>query len=415
MKPGLQQTLGQPGFEWLIAKLKKCLEAGKPLPKSVSRPQPTSEEVEAFRRFFGKTGTPTSSLKIKMAELELLLKTAQLAPSVEKAVEILAGPIVNRKAIREQEAQAWSALLQSTEAFFPNDPLKQEWIRCLFEDNTLMRLTEKKLDEAENLLQKACKVADRLPARDIPLAQLAAEATGNAHDLDRGEKLGQLMVRLASRMGPYGSWKSEEGRRQVWEQVGVLCDQLSAPVLVWNLNIPGVSFCNRILTQHAEIGLPCRLMTQHLIHHPLDGSAAPSAKVIFVCENPSVVQAVSQTWPRSTFPLICTEGPLKTAARLLLDQMSQMGFTFRYHGDFEWKGIQMANHFLERYPTASPWRLSAQDYLQVQGKSPLEGTPTEAHWDSHLMETMKTEGYAMFEEQVLSKLLNDLSVDSPHD
>jgi uncharacterized protein (TIGR02679 family) len=106
---------------------------------------------------------------------------------------------------------------------------------------------------------------------------------------------------------------------------------------------------------------------------------------------------------------VAIEGQPKTAGRLLLSMLSAAGIRLRYHGDFDWPGIRIANLVIARHG-ATPWRHGAADYLATAsgGGRPLEGEPAVASWDPELTAAMAREGRAVHEEQVLGDLLGDL-------
>ena len=59
--------------------------------------------------------------------------------------------------------------------------------------------------------------------------------------------------------------------------------------------------------------------------------------------------------------MICTDGMPAAAHRALLTQLADAGARLRYHGDFDWPGIRIANHVLRTWH-AQPRRISTNDY-----------------------------------------------------
>ena len=76
---------------------------------------------------------------------------------------------------------------------------------------------------------------------------------------------------------------------------------------------------------------------------------------VFICENPAVLEAAAKRLGPACPPLLCTEGHLAPAARALLRALRERGARFRYHGDFDWGGIQIANSVFALI-NATPWR-----------------------------------------------------------
>jgi uncharacterized protein (TIGR02679 family) len=270
---------------------------------------------------------------------------------------------------------------------------------------------------AEQLLERASSVMQRLPAAGITRAQLAAETLGNAHALDNGYPTATLVLaalREESRTIDAPAVQEDNGEalrvperaRQIWARVGVLVNELARPALC--LNLP--------LSAHASISYPpgdpyyqslrALLRTSPTWH--LDG--AP----IYVCENPNVVAiAADQLGPRCA-PLVCTEGMPAAAQRTLLTQLVDAGARLLYHGDFDWAGLRIGNFVMRTWP-ALPWRFRAADYEAAVLSAPhtlrdLSDVSVAASWDNSLMAEMQNHGFAIAEEAVVGALLEDLAL-----
>jgi uncharacterized protein (TIGR02679 family) len=100
------------------------------------------------------------------------------------------------------------------------------------------------------------------------------------------------------------------------------------------------------------------------------------------------------------------------AQRTLLFQLAAAGARLRYHGDFDWPGIAIANTVMTMFG-ASAWGFGVQDYdaaLQAMSMPtrPLSGNAVTARWDSALSAAMQIRGRAIDEEAVAASLLVDL-------
>jgi uncharacterized protein (TIGR02679 family) len=100
------------------------------------------------------------------------------------------------------------------------------------------------------------------------------------------------------------------------------------------------------------------------------------------------------------------------AQRTLLGQLARAGARLRYHGDFDWAGLQIANQVL-RACGALPWRMAAADYEAAIAAAtghihPLAGNAVRASWDSALAPAMQRSGQALAEEGQAELLLADL-------
>ena len=84
----------------------------------------------------------------------------------------------------------------------------------------------------------------------------------------------------------------------------------------------------------------------------------------------------------------------------------------RYHGDFDWPGLRIANHVMRTWE-ARPWRFMAGDYEAAATDAPharhdLDGAGATASWDDALAPAMRRHGVAIAEEAVAASLLEDL-------
>jgi uncharacterized protein (TIGR02679 family) len=122
-----------------------------------------------------------------------------------------------------------------------------------------------------------------------------------------------------------------------------------------------------------------------------------------------VVEAANRLGTASA-PLICANSHPGAAATVLLRQLGAAGARLRYHGDFDWPGITIANGIMARFG-ALPWRLDAGAYRSAAqpGGPRLRDTPVTATWDPSLTEAMLQLGVKVEEERVLDDLLTDLA------
>jgi uncharacterized protein (TIGR02679 family) len=136
--------------------------------------------------------------------------------------------------------------------------------------------------------------------------------------------------------------------------------------------------------------------------------------VVHVCENPRVLEAAVDAGCRRA--LVCTQGQPAVVVTTLLGQLSISGAELRYHGDFDWPGITIANLLIDQH-RCRPWRFAATDYLDalaslapIVGELPALGAGrVEASWDAALTVEMAAARRAVHEELVLDDLLADLS------
>jgi uncharacterized protein (TIGR02679 family) len=395
----LKATLGKPDLQWLVDRMRRKLERGEPLEGRITLTNPAPAQRDALSRLFGRHTSTAGSIALKLSELERLLSDGEICTSLREAIEGLTGPVRNLREEQRLLDEHWRLIYGEARYRVRHDARLMAWIEDLERTGSLRRLSGNPAT-AKKVLESAIEIALRLPARGIPLPELAAVSTGDSHALDAGRPLPALLMQLAAD-------NEIEDRRDIWASFGVLCDELSAPVLTLNLVSNSDSITARALRLHAEAGEPYRLSTRQLLREAPAFDAVGYAAV-HVCENPTVVAAAASQLGAKSAPIVCTEGQPRTACRLILKRLTEYGITLAYHGDFDWPGIQIANVIYRRHGF-TPWRFSALDYCRASGSLLLTGAPIEASWDPDLKRAMVESGHAIHEEQLLESLLLDLS------
>ena len=81
----------------------------------------------------------------------------------------------------------------------------------------------------------------------------------------------------------------------------------------------------------------------------------PTGKVLFVCENPSIVAAAAGTLGARCPSLLCTAGWPNNAVAAILDAAEVSGMEILVHADGDEAGAAIATRVLTR-ASARPWR-----------------------------------------------------------
>lgn len=403
--PRLRQVLGDADLAWLVQRARRRLSQGV-ADGTVTLPHATPAQRDAVDRLFGRRASRGDSVTVRLTDVEALLRAAGICDSLREAVEALTGELIDVRAERQAAEAVWAVIFAADD-----DGGSVAWLEDLRATGILRRLSRNDPAVARTLLRQARDIEKRLPVGGLPIAELAASVTGDSHALDPGTPLGTIGVRVAASVGKVGAWDSVEAWRDAWASVGVLCDELSAPVLTVNLRGDGHTVTERALRLHAEAGEPYRLTTRQLLREPPTFGPATAGRTIYVCENPTVVAAAANRLGAMSAPLLCTEGQPKTAARILLNLLAAAGVRLAYHGDFDWAGIHIGNLLMRRHGVV-PWRFSTADYRAAQGGRLLHGEPVAAAWDGDLAPTMIAVGRAVHEEEMLELLMSDLAADS---
>lgn len=414
----LERLLGGPGLAGLRQRLRRHFERqseqGSGQFLHLGQLEPV--EREAIALLTGRPSSMARSARIDISGIDLALKTAGLCDSLRDALERLDGPITNRAALRATAELAWSAVMQLPEC----DSRLQSWLQTPAAGALLKRLSRRDTIVANSLLAQADAVLRRLPAPGLPRAQLAAQVLGNAHALDAGWPVASLVL---------ASWRhaeitvshrdaamepdlnvpaegdappSEERARDTWARAGVLVNELARPVLVLNLPMYAATL--------SAPGEPAYLSLRRLLREP--PAWAIQDRPVYVCENPNLLAIVADRLGADCAPLVCTDGMPAAAQRTLLGQLTSAGARLYYHGDFDWPGLQIANHVMRSW-RAQPWQMSTQDYETAVQAAPhrqrdLASAEITAAWDRWLAPSMRRHSLAIAEEAVAERLIEDL-------
>lgn len=241
------------------------------------------------------------------------------------------------------------------------------------------------LERADAVAEVVSALPD--PSEPVLLSVLAARVARDAHALDKSHPLGRAVARFLAlralvRMATPDAdlealltefedpVRSGEEWRAAWSAGDVACDAISSQVLVLNLplvgNAPAVRLCRAAPGE--PIWLTLRSLTGEL------ALARPSG--VFVCENPSIVEAAADRLGQASAPLVCTFGRPGVAALRLLDALHASA-SLRVQADGDITGWSITEGLLNRYTNAKRWRMP--------------------------------DGFSAFEEELLDELIDDLS------
>ncbi|HET8640711.1 MAG TPA: TIGR02679 family protein, partial [Pseudonocardiaceae bacterium] len=355
----LHRLLGGDELRWLVERIRTRLERGRTLDGMVALEPASAAQRRAVARLLGRPVGSGASLHVSLPAVEAVLRRGGLAPDLASAVEALTGPVVDRAASRAADAAAWAAALAAAEQALERHLALTPWLEWLRDTGLLRRLAGGGPERARALAEQAVAVLWRLPAGGQPLSVLAASAAGDEHALDPGRPLTTLVLRAAAILGEVPPGDDAEWRRTVWASVGVLTGELTNPVLT--LRLPGDlhTVTGRVLAIWSDAGQPVHLTARQLLRDPPDLPVRDRS--VFVCENPTVVAEAASKLGARTAPLICANAHPGAAATVLLRQLAAAGARLRYHGDFDWPGITIANGIIGRFG-ARPWRLDSGAY-----------------------------------------------------
>jgi uncharacterized protein (TIGR02679 family) len=400
-----------PEYKRLLDAARRSLErTGGDLTRTVTVKTPDDKERRAIIGITGQYRPEgTGLLAVRLTDLDTAVRETA-GDGLAGLLEHIGPPLRDRSADRQRLADIREAALRSVDnTFLTERGWFQSWLAELAADGSLAKLIIEPVE-----LKQAVRVIEwieqriELKAAPRQLAELAATITGDTKALNSGTTLATLVLRaLAARQGAARPRTVEE-RRDLWDQCGIIVDDLASRVLVLNLPAYGPGL-GEWLASAAQHGAPFYVTLHQLVTFAL----TVTADVVSVCENPAVLRRAAADLGAAARPVICTEGQPSTAFHRLAAAVTAGGGTLRYHGDFDWPGIAIAANVMTRH-SATPWRFAAADYqaavtASTADRIPLKGQPQPTPWDPALADAMSAEARAAYEESVAADLIRDLA------
>jgi uncharacterized protein (TIGR02679 family) len=401
----LRRLLGRADTGWLVDRARDRLERGQGLDGVVALPEPSEAQRRAADQLLGRRPSTGRILRVSLTEVDRVLRSSGSAPGLAAAVVALTGPVRDRAAEAADQASRCADAWAVTDELVAAHPVLDIW-RTGLRDTGLLRRLSGDPARARTMLEQAVAVLRRLPAEGIPVSVLAAVACGDGHALDADRPLSTLVLRAVEVLSGLPRETNAESRREAWASVGVLVGDLAGPVLTLGLPGDGRTSTGRALGLWRDAGQPVHLSLRQLVQQPPAFDVV--GRTVFVCENPSVVSAAADRLATMCTPLVCVGGHPGAAANTLLRLLTAAGALLRYHGDFDWGGVTIANAVIARFDAVA-WRFGTADYCAAPPGSRLRGAPVSASWDHRLRAAMDERGTRVEEELVLEDLLADLA------
>lgn len=407
----LRAIFSVPGWTRFIDALVGYRDRGQPLPSVVTVRGVTEDERRHHARLL-RLPAPSSAgaLRYDLTKIAAALAAAQLSSEWGEILTVLRGPIASEKLAAQAARQGWQEFWPEAAAVLEQHPFPAngEWLESLRRDGTLKRLSKGDAALAAQCLESGARLLQALPLpEERPLTSVAAQYGGDSHALDPGSVLSTLVLRgLALRLCRASPSRSDE-RREMWAAFKVVCDELSAPALTFNLGLGGDALLPRLVALASAESQPIHLTSRML--WAADWNRITCPPTVFVCENPTIVSlAATQLGPRCP-PLVCVDGEPKPAGRLLLRRLRTGGSSLFYHGDFDWPGLAIAERIFQEFG-ARPWCFDADAYLVATAHQSraLLGNPVSPSWCPALAEAMQRTGVAYDEEMLADVLLTSL-------
>ena len=362
------------------------------------------DEIAALCGLLGRRRPDGDTMKVDLRQLDELLRVSAVGRGLVEVLEAVDGPVRDRAGERLAKGEARLTVQMETDDHPAiDDPAVSQWVASVRRRGVLTRLANGGADvsvvmrETLDGLRWLQTNGPALRPAPIPLSVLAAGRVGDAHALDGETAVGSLLVDALT------SITGAEDPRAAWAAFGVQLDQVNSSALV--LNLPGAA--GSICRSAADHGEPLRI-TWRMIERGIDLRAFDGLR-IRVCENPSIVSVAADSLGPDCAPLICTEGMPGTATAAVLRMLAEAGADLRVHADFDFGGVAIVRHLIDRFG-AAPWRMSEANYLAALAEptTDLVREIGATDWSPRLADAMNTHHRAIHEEVLVSDLVDDL-------
>ncbi len=350
----------------------------------------------------------TLTSRLDLARLETALKAQGVGVDLDQALKELGVPAsVRRREVRASAARRQAAR-ESLEAQVQAWPESwgREWVDWLFQSG---QMVDQNVVTATLLVDTVRQILDRwqlCEGESMARNDMAVSLCGSAHALDDG----LLLERCVRRALWHALDKQVDYRdgRAVWIAATIMTDQVSAPVLTWQLPLDAQSALGRICVAATAAQVPIHLSAYALSSQEIRFQA--QAPVLLV-ENPRIVEAAAERKIQRC--VISTNGNPSTAVMKLVRAMLAAGIEVRHHNDFDVAGVGICRRLAEQGGT--PWRMGSRDYEEAVRNASNAGLelPVEkaicgaTPWDPQLQILINKVKSVVHEELLLDSLLGN--------
>lgn len=304
--------------------------------------------------------------RVKLAELDRAFRASRLDTGLTAVLEEQrGGPLVTRVEAREREDREWRRLMSRMREL--DAP---EWVaRWLDEQERALRAEWRRQGgDWSSALEAAVRATGGLVAvgEGTELPHLSYRTCGDAHGLDPDRTAGRLFERLlVHRHGDAGFSLplSAEDRESLFALARLAVDELSSTVHVAGLGGSDPLVAAAREGRHVLV-LPLRSL------YAVGDDIWARGGVAFAVENRSVLSRLHRRLddlPPDRYPtLVCTGGHVSLATLRLLEALAARGAVVRYSGDFDARGLMIADALASRLGAAfRPWRMDSAAFFEA--------------------------------------------------
>lgn len=323
---------------------------------------------------------PEKPLRVRLVDFEkALLHSFGCSLSALLTAAFPDQPLITRRTVREASAERqarFHAALTVLISALPESSRGRSWLQQGVHGGEWLfaRYKNASVEEQEqqlSLMSYIATILDRLPPSNQPerLALFAQRTSGDPHTLDANRAAGRLFLLALNDLadmaaGTTSTPQSRADELRLYTEAGLLVDTISSNVAAFNLTgaFDTTGKFEPLLQAAGKrvLLLPLRQLLAW-------ERVLAAGSVVYIFENPQVFEAViaglDLDAPLPT--LVCTSGWPSVAAMTLLDQLivGTAEIQFRYSGDFDLKGLQIAAYLMGRYPERCfPWHFTPEAY-----------------------------------------------------
>ena len=432
------QYFSKPAYRRLFQMAKKKYESLGRIGGQIRLSSLSSDEKEALSGLLAKDLHKQKSVTIALADLNEKLLSTRFQIDLLTLLSLLFSEKIKSKAEQKLEEQGlWEAFFSFLQSFAAH-PTVSEWLTSLQSGKSGgYRIIKERFDDVKADLRSDKRPSDPLSFRwlelvrvieglnrlpifgtnrsktAVPLPIFAATVAGDAHFFDRDRVSGRLFYYgiLFVNRSQADDVENPSLIRTQYRNAGLMLDDLSSQVLVAGATYKDgrrKEYSYSLTLRMLESWRKGKIDPQSFPHDWLH--AALQTKKVYISENPSIctylLDRLKETsYKRCVPPLVCTSGQPSHAALELFDFLTDHGIQMYYSGDFDVKGLSIAQTLYERYQDHwHPWGMTSEAISQWKidriQRSESVGVPFSEE-ETNALTTMKTS----WDETLLNTLL----------
>lgn len=422
------------GLQRLFKKIIEKYESYGDFKGTIKIISPSSIEEEEISDFMGKNYTELSHINIKIKDV---IKAHQ--STVFERIDFLQilealeqRKIIPKKELQKKRNKEQEQILNQTKRQFADSLWCQTWLQAVEVKDPRTRSLWRTYNEQQtflDILNTVCAALETLEKNQGKIQHIAVFACQVASDPHAFDLSGEKSLVAQPFYQALCILAKEKEKEQMYQFQPEYIHNLYLQFGLMKESILNYLNCKGIIAFDSE-GHPlptwevtCQsnsIYTASLYEMMKVESAKPYGDYseIYIVENPSIFSSLVSLLKINDLPLLCTAGHFNLSSIRLLKLLVDNDTTLYYSGDFDPEGLTMAQKLLTSFPgKVRLWRLSEDDYLNGLNQRSKKIEPSQRinqlSQIKHpslisLAEKMKNYKLAVFQEQILDKLIQDL-------